>query len=345
MITESLFENIYRGKKGLNRGLSTGFPKLDNVIFGLQRGYFYTIGADQGAGKSSLALYSFVYQPLKQAILNNLSIHFLYYSFEMSSEVLFAKLLSLHLFEKYNVIISYDEILSLKTTISDEHLKLIENEKGWLQLLESKLTVIDKPVNANGVYATCKEWIKKFGEFREIDEHKEEFIPKDPNQYLIVLVDHIRLLKNDGNVKSQIDQACDYLIYFRNKCKVTAVVVQQLNRGFKSMARRQDGIYQLVQMDDFSDSSAPTQSSEVVLALFHPFREKMAKCEQYNVKELKDRIRLLQVLKNRFGQSDKNLGLNFFGEVNYWRELPKPEEINDYEPFKYLIQDTNNFNF
>ena len=46
----------------------------------------------------------------------------------------------------------------------------------------------------------------------------------------------------------------------------------------------------------FSDSSAPTQSSEVVLALFHPFREKMAKCEQYNVRELKDRIRLLQVL-------------------------------------------------
>lgn len=250
MITESLFENIYRGKKGLNKGLSTGFTKLDNVIFGLQRGYFYTIGADQGAGKSSVTLYSFVYQPLKQAILNNLSVHFLYYSFEMSAEVLFAKLLSLHLFEKYNVIVSYDEILSLKTTISEDHLKLIENEKEWLCLLESKLTVIDKPVNANGVYATCKEWIKNFGNFKEIDEHKEEFIPKDPNQYLIVLVDHIRLLKNDGNVKAQIDQTCDYLIYFRNKCKITAVVVQQLNRGFKSMARRQDGIYQLVQMDD-----------------------------------------------------------------------------------------------
>jgi replicative DNA helicase len=337
MITESLFENIYRGKKGLNKGLSTGFPKLDNVIFGLQRAYFYTIGADQGAGKSSLALYCFVYQPLKEAYINNLNAHFLYYSFEMSAEVLFAKLLSLHLFEKYKVIVSYDEILSLKNTISDENLKLIEQEKSWLLFLESKLTVIDKPVNANGLYATCKEWIKNHGEFKEIDEHKESFTPNDPNQYLIVLVDHIRLLKNDGNVKSQIDQACDYLIYFRNKCKITAVVVQQLNRGFKSMARRQDGVYQLVQMDDFSDSSAPTQSSEVVMAIFHPFREKMSKCEGYNVRELQDRMRLIQILKNRFGQADKNLGVNFFGEVNYWRELPRPDEINNYQPFKQLI--------
>lgn len=250
MITEELLESINRGKSGLNKGLSTGFSKLDNVIFGLQRRYFYVIGADQGAGKSSLALYSFVYKPLKEALENKANVHFLYYSFEMSAEVLFAKLLSLHIFEVYNEIVTYDEILSLQTTISMEHFQLVQESIEWLHQLESLLTVIDKPVNADGLYATCKEWIKNFGEFEEIGEHKENFKPKDPSQYLIVLVDHIRLLRNNGDVKAQIDRACDYLVYFRNKCSITAVVIQQLNRGFKSMARRQDGIYQLVQMDD-----------------------------------------------------------------------------------------------
>jgi hypothetical protein len=215
----------------------------------------------------------------------------------MSSEVLFAKLLSLHLYETFNKVVSYQSILSLIDTIDSETLQLIEASRGWLMELEKRLTVIDKPVNADGLYAITKEWCKKFGDFKEISEHKEEYYPKDPSQYLIVLVDHIRLLRNNGDVKSQIDRACDYLIYFRNKCEITAVVVQQLNRGFKDMARRSGGTYQLLQLDDFADSSAPTQSAEIVIGIFHAFREKMSKCEKYDIKIMQDRFRLIQVLK------------------------------------------------
>lgn len=53
MITENLFKSVYRGKQGLNRGLSTGIPKLDAVTFGLQRKYHYTIGGDSGSSKGS----------------------------------------------------------------------------------------------------------------------------------------------------------------------------------------------------------------------------------------------------------------------------------------------------
>ena len=60
MITERLFKSIYRGKQGLNKGIPTGIPKLDRVTFGIQRRYHYTIGGDQGAGKSTFALYSYI---------------------------------------------------------------------------------------------------------------------------------------------------------------------------------------------------------------------------------------------------------------------------------------------
>ena len=88
----------------------------------------------------------------------------------------------------------------------------------------------------------------------------------------------------------------------------------------------------------FDSSSASTQASEVVIAIFHPFREKLSKCEGYDIKKLTDSIRILQLLKNRNGKSDKNVGVNFFGSVGVWKELPKPEEINDYEPYTYLIK-------
>lgn len=87
----------------------------------------------------------------------------------------------------------------------------------------------------------------------------------------------------------------------------------------------------------FDSSSASTQASEVVIAIFYPAREKMSKCEGYDIRQLQDSIRILQLIKNRFGKSDKNVGVNFFGSIGLWRELPKPEEINDYEPYTQLI--------
>lgn len=39
------------------------------------------------------------------------------------------------------------------------------------------------------------------------------------------------------------------MIYFRNKCDITGVFVQQLNRNAKSMDRKTNG-YELVQLDD-----------------------------------------------------------------------------------------------
>lgn len=92
-----------------------------------------------------------------------------------------------------------------------------------------------------------------------------------------------------------------------------------------------------------SESSGPGQASEIVIGIFHPYREKMSKIgsrdEKYDVDILKDRIRCIQILKQRYGQSDVNKCVNFFGEVGYFRELPPANEIEDYEDFLHLTDD------
>lgn len=87
----------------------------------------------------------------------------------------------------------------------------------------------------------------------------------------------------------------------------------------------------------FKDTSDTLDASEVVFALFYPHREKLAKCEGFIIKNtLESKFRLLQVIKNRYGLSDRSIGLNFFGEISLFREMPKPEEINDYGPYLSL---------
>jgi hypothetical protein len=62
------------------------------------------------------------------------------------------------------------------------------------------------------------------------------------------------------------------------------------------MDRKTNG-YELIQLDDFKDTSGTTDASEVVIALYFPYREKIARCEGYPIQNvLKKRFRLCQIL-------------------------------------------------
>jgi replicative DNA helicase len=334
MGVKRLLENIESGKKGRNIGISTGMTTLDSVIFGIQRKYLYTIGADTAGGKTSFAIDTFVYNLIKNGGDKNLAI--LYYSFEMSGDILYAKLLARRIYDEYGEVITYEDILSLTKPISNEQAALVEMATPWLLSLEDKVTIYDKALSPNGIYATCKQWLKRFGTFVDIAEHKEEYVEDDPSQYRVVVIDHVGLITGPGSKKEKIDLTTDYLISFRNKCGITGIFVQQLNRNAKSMDRKTNG-YELIQLDDFKDTSGTTDASEVVIALYFPYREKIARCEGYPIQNvLKKRFRLCQILKNRYGQADVNKGLLFYGEIGMFAELPKPEDIGDYEPYLTL---------
>jgi replicative DNA helicase len=45
-VVDQLFANIEAGRQGRNIGISTGLPVIDSTIYGIQRKYLYTIGAD-----------------------------------------------------------------------------------------------------------------------------------------------------------------------------------------------------------------------------------------------------------------------------------------------------------
>lgn len=334
MGVKQLLANIKKGKSGKNIGISTGLSKLDSIIYGIQRKYLYVVAADQGGGKTSFAVDIFVYNLIKNK--GDHPIDILYYSFEMSADVLYAKILSRYIFDQYDKIITYETILSLTHPISDEDYEYILKSESWLLLLQSHFTIYDRALTPSAIYATCKGWLSEFGQFRQIDEHKEEYIEKDSNHYKIALIDHMRLISGNDSVKSKIDLVCDYFVYFRNKCNMTGVFIQQINRNSKSVERKQGG-YELLQLDDLADSSGPAQSAEVVIMLYYPYREKIAKCEGYDiVKQLKNKGRIIQICKNRYGRSDVNIGSAFHGEIGMFRELPLPSDIGDYEPYLNL---------
>ena len=167
----------------------------------------------------------------------------------MSSEVLYAKILSLYLFDTFDKVISYKTILSLNEIISDDDYNCVEKGLEWLRTIEKSFTIYDNALTPAGIYATCKSWLKEYGEFFEIKEHKEDYREYDSNAYKVVIIDHISLIAGPDSKKAKIDTVCDYMIHFRNKCNITSVIIQQTNRNSKSMERKNSG-YELLQLDD-----------------------------------------------------------------------------------------------
>ena len=332
MIVDNLFDTIKRGMLGYTKGLSTGLPKLDKLTYGIQQGWMTLVGADTGAGKSSLVLYTTIYNAYKSYIKDpSIPIKFLIFSFEMSAEALLAKMLSMHIYDTYKKVLPYSDILSFNETLSEEDFQMVEKSKTWLTGFTEIATIVDKPVTASGLYGICKEWCKTLGTITQVSEHKEEFTPFNDKQIPIVVLDHIGLMDISAGKtkKDEMDIAAKHLIYFRNKYKFCVYLIQQLNRNFKQMDRRKSE-HAFIQLDDFEQSSGPTHAAEIVIGIYHPYREKNWNPLGYDVRQLKDRSRILICLKNRYGQADKALGVVFYGETGIWKELPQPDQINDY---------------
>lgn len=83
----------------------------------------------------------------------------------------------------------------------------------------------------------------------------------------------------------------------------------------------------------------------VVLSVFSPHKYKLSTYKKYNIKVLEQSFIGLFLLKSRFGTSDIMIPMNFLGDISHYIEMPKPEEIYDWERYtnpNYLLEEPIN---
>jgi replicative DNA helicase len=328
-ISDKLLTLIDSGRAGDNFALSTGMPKLEKYIDGVSQETYYLVAGGTGAGKTSFVIYSFIYRPIMEK-LNDNDYHVIYISLEMTAEQLLAKLLSLYIWETYGVELSFKDLLSRgkDNKLSDINYELVTKSLDTLKKIESHLIISTKLLDPQGIKEFVLEQLKKFGTF-----NNNIYTLSNPKHIIEVVIDHIGCVKGPDK-KKVIDETSSIMRELRNRCRITPVVVMQINRGASNVERRKLDMQEL-QLDDLKGSGNPAEDANVVLALFYPFREKMSKYRGYDIKKLGSNFRSVVILKNRFGSADISDGLGFYGSVGLFKELPKSAEIMDYEKYKY----------
>ena len=337
-----LYEKIDRGRKGKNIGLKTGIPKMDNYTGGIQPVYTLIFGVS-GSGKSAYALYSYIYRPLKDYPDKNIKL--CYFSLELSTELLLAKLLCLYIFEEYGKIIPFTRLMSWSNILDDEDYQYVISGRKWLESIDSKLIIYDSALTSKFFYSKVKGLLEENGKFHpSVDGRRTLYTKNDPEQIIIVVVDHLNLTTpiEGRSKKEEIDLVSKYAVTLRNQCNISFVMLMQENRNSSSMDRRKAELTEC-SSEDISDTSAPFQDSEVCIGIYYPLKFKLKTHKEFPIiidsgssdfDGLRGRYRSLQLIKNRQGESEKAVPVNFFGEIGYWNQFPKVNEIKDFK--KYL---------
>lgn len=336
MFREDLLAQIDKGREGKNWGLSMNMPKFEQYVDGLAPETYTLLFSGSGVGKTSYALHTYIYQPI-MANLDNLDILEIHYiSLEMKPTILLAKLLSTYIFDTYKVEISYKHLLSKTrgTTLSDEEYNYVLQSMDWLAKVEKVLKITTPQLNARVFKTYLEDIAKANGKFSKNENGDIVYKPNNPDKIILIVTDHLALSTpaSGNSLKIEMDNISKVAVFFRNLCLFSFLMIMQANREASNVERRKLELVE-PQRNDIKDSSCMEADSDIIVAIFNPNREKLSTYRKYSITQLGNNFRSVLVLKCRYGEGDVAIGCNFFGRVNVWKELPKGDEIFDYEKY------------
>ena len=341
---EEFFQLVDEGREGHNIGLSTGSAKLDLYADGYLPGVSFLIGGASGTGKTTFTLYRYVYCPLVAYLRGECQErdpHWKMFSLEMTRSQVYAKLVSMYIFDNYGVELRFKQIFSRgkDCVLSDEEYELLVKSSEFIKILDERLSFYEGSLTEAVYLKEVNEELLKWGKFEN-----GKYIPNNPNMFLGIMIDHMTLVKASGGrtKKDEIDAISRDSVQIRNNTKIVSpIMISQFNRNSNSQERMKQGL-QDPSMEDYKDSGALLEDSQVAIGLFSPHKYKLSTYKKYNIKILEQCFIGVFILKSRFGSSDLMIPTGFYGDCSHYADLPKPENIFDWEKYtspNYLLED------
>lgn len=340
MSFELLKQEVEKGLAGRNGGIPMGFDRLNRYI-GIRKSMYYLVGGLTGSGKTSFIDDAFILNPVDWALsqegrASGIKVKVWYRSMERSRTYKLAKWTSRKIFLDHGVIISVNKLLGWTDKMNKDEHDLFLSYEDYMNKLSEIVTIIDGPENPVGIAKDLKKYALERGEIVQQDEYNKIYIPNDPNEITLVVIDHIGLLKttrDQSTKKEAIDKMSDELRYARDFYGYSPVVVSQFNRSISNPTRIKSGDVE-PQLEDFADSSSTQNDSDVCMALFDPMRYNVSDPSGYDLNKLRDEyggkyFRSLRVIKNSYGEDDIRIGLAFLGQIGMFKELPRRKNITD----------------
>lgn len=331
-----------------------GLGKIERYIPGIMQSTYYIVTANSGVGKSKLMRSMFVHHPVDWAIKNGKKIKVFLFSFEESKQKFELTEMSRELYTRFKIRKNTRELLSIGrfNTISDDTISKLEQTTPRLNKFFDNVTIIDDARDPDRMFNIVRAYLLRNGSIKmetreeynpDTNEYEEisfesEYIPNNPEQYTLVVVDHASLIRSKKKTdREAMNYWSDTLaLKLRDFYNCTIIDVQQQSAAQESVnnvkAKKLEP-----SMDGLGDSKLTGRNAEIVLGLFDASRHDLATYGKYDINLLKNNFRMLKIIKDRNGQPGIRMPLYFDGAIDFFHELPKADEM---QPIYDVLADT-----
>ena len=334
------------------------FPRFGKAFFGIERGKYYLVSANQKVGKSQFTNYFFVFNPILYAFKNRdkIRLKIMYFNMEETEEVLYLRFISylLYIVSGGKILLSTTDLTSAANVALPQHILDLLETSPYKEVLDFYEQCVEfrGERHPTGIKIAIDSYIRSHGTIiRKPIEYEDKltgevktmnifdkYIPNDPDEYFLPIFDHIGLTQPEKGqtLKQAIDDVSTYNVKIRNRYEASPVVVQQQagdqesveNFKYSKLRPTPGGL---------SDSRYPSRDASIMFGLFSPARHDIPEYLKYNIKEFQDHIRFLEVCINRDGEANYICPLFFHGAVNYFAELPLPSDTEGLKSFYNII--------
>lgn len=270
-------ERIEKGLAGDFKGLKNGLNRINRYIFGIQRSCYTILGGLSGSAKTTLIDFMLI-NAIEDAKYTKTPINIFYYSLEIDEVSKKCNWLSTLIYNKYNIIIPPEKIKGLgEFRLTKDEQQLVDSEISNLDKIWAKINWIWESTNPTGIYKAMWTHMTPRGEFiyePYIDEFNNpqkrivKFVNKNPNEYNILVGDHMALLtiEREFTLKQNLDKNSEYCVRLRNLFGMTIIWLSQFNQGLSSVERQKyKGVDISPQQSDFKDSTTPYQDKNKII--------------------------------------------------------------------------------
>lgn len=360
---DDLYKELTENKENHDRGYYncipfTGMSRLEEYLPGIEQATYYLLTANSGIGKSKLARSLFIHGPY-QFVLDNpnsdVKVSIKYFSLEESKRKVILSEISKYLFSKYGLIISIKQLQSIGrlNTVSIDVLNKIKEAKEYIIEFSKVIEIIDNIRNPTGIYKHVRDFALTIGTYYNKDgvalttteiENIRKGIGEDykkvsyykkhnPRHYVLILTDHLGLLDSEDKLtqhQTMSRYSSTYCLLMRDKFGFIPINVQQQASAKEQVEYNFKGksIEEKLEpsLDGLGDNKLTQRDANIVLGLFSPERYSIPTHNGYDITVFKDMYRSMSILKDRDGIANKKLPLFFNGAIDFFKELPRPDD-------------------
>lgn len=365
-LIEEVYSNIKERKHNVEIGKINGIPfplkGLRKYIPSIERSSFWLFTGGSKSGKTQFMNFVVLYNSILYAYENpdKISVHFIMFPLEEGKEMTLCRFMSYILYTKYNIRISPTDIMSSNPDkpLSNDILLVMESKEflDVIRFFENCIQFEDANTST-GIDIIVKNYAKEhgesiYGEETFVDENGNErhkiidYKPKNPNEYTFVFIDHANLIVPTKEEKTDLvaiqNLSKNLVKYYRRYRYICVLAQQQQDNETNSMeAVKNDNI--LPTKAGLKAAKSTGQDSTVVLGISNPGSfQNLTTRYGYDLVKLKRKyLRICNIIFQRFGEAEVIAPLYFDGAVNYYKDMPKPDDEEGMNKIYRSIDDIN----